>query len=257
MASIVQQVEGTRADPSVLTITEPTSGNLGIVVMMERSGGSASNHVLTGITGWTHTIVSTTEAANPSFRRSFSVFWKVHGASEGTTINADDTTSNNKHCFYVEFTHEAGESTWSLLDSASNDNGTTTDASSIASGTTGSIGGSGDALIFAVMGQRNNIIVTPPVHTWGSIALTSGNAFFDTASTDDFTNYMTFGYNGAYTGTGTVATTASYSSGSNANTGINAAILAFDLQSGGGPTVAKNLLQTNNLGTDTFNGTLQ
>jgi hypothetical protein len=228
------------ADPATMTITEPTEGNLLIAVVTERSGGSASNHAITGITGWTHTISETTEQANSSYRRSFSVFWKVAGASEGTTITADDGTSNDKYLSFLEYEHEAGEDQWVLAGSATNDNGATTGDTTLATGTTASVSGT-KFLEIGVSCVRRSGTEADWSHSWDA------GLGVDANNGDTFNKMMQgIGSDGDDTTAETKTSTVTWSGDQiTNNTGINAGILVFSLIAavGGGAVLPRHPLK--------------
>ena len=228
MATLLNSAKSNFAgvDPAVATITEPTSGNLIIAVCSERSGGDASNHALTGITGWTHTIAQTIEQADGSHRRSHSVFWKVAGASEGTSVTFDDASSNVKWLTVYEYEFGGSEDQWILLDSTSNDNGTTDGGTTISTGTTGSQ--SGEMFIFgsAVLKRTTNGSATGP-WSWDTglsldVTFEGGSGDMDHGVGSDAEDLVT----------GTKSSTMTLTDHRN-NLGLSGAILVFDTVSGG------------------------
>ena len=229
MATLLNSAQSTMtgADPAVATITEPTQGNLLIAVCTERSGGDATNHALTDITGWEHTIASTIEQASGTYRRTFSIFWKEAGASEGTSLTFDDGTANSKYLTVYEYQHVGGsEDQWVLLDSASNDNGTTSNATTIASGTTGSQ--SGEMFIFAAASVKrpNSLVDTSP---WSWDSGLSEDATFDPSVGNTMAHGG--GSDAKDTATGTKSSTVTLTAHAS-NIGLAAGILVFDVESG-------------------------
>lgn len=216
------------ADPATATYSStPVEGNLLIAVGSERSGGDATNHALTGITGWTETIQRTTESGNGTYRRTHSMYWKAAGASESTSVTLDDGTSNDKWLSIYEFEFETGEDQWVLLDSISNDNGTTSDASTIGSGTTGSQSGEMFVVASTVMKRKNNGTDSAP-HSYDS-GLTIDQTY-DPASSNDMCHSL--GSDAKDTTSGTKSTTCTLSAGS--NLGLSCALLVFDVEGGAG-----------------------
>jgi len=230
MATLVQSIWDSDggADPAAITITEPTEGNLLLAVVTERSGGSAANHVLSDITGWTHTIQETTESGNGSYRRSFSVFWKIAGASEGTSLSADDGTSNNKWLTFLEYELEAGEDQFDLLESASNDNGVTSNATSLATGTTATVSGT-EFLEFAVLIARRS----GHTQAW-TTSYTNGLAVDDDNGIGSNAMFQGAGSDGDDTTEEAKSSTISITGNDTNNSGLNAAILVFSLISAAG-----------------------
>jgi hypothetical protein len=118
----------------------PTEDNLLKITVSERSGGSAAGmNLLAPATGWTKEIADTTEQGQTNFRRTQVVWWKVAGASEPTSISADDGTASGKRILIEEYS--AGVPvTWEFLDSISNNTGVGS-TSPLNSGNTGSTSG--------------------------------------------------------------------------------------------------------------------
>lgn len=221
-------------DPAVSNFGSAyVEGNLFWGLGAERSGNSADDFVLSALTGTTVVLKQSTEIANASYRRSGARFYKTLGAGEGTSPSLDNSTTSNKWLTGIEYGHEAGESTWSLIAQASNDNGATSNATSIATTTAAGSGGSGDYLIIADMFRRNGAIgSSPTVYTVDNglaVDVTNGDTVGDSdgdmmhvvASDGDATAWE-------------ISVTFTYDSGDDANSGMNAGILVFDLQAGGG-----------------------
>ena len=230
MASLRQSAEGTWADPSSATFASaPVQGNLLIAMVTERSGGSASNHALSGITGWTHQISRTIEQSHGTYRRSFSIFYKVAAASEATNVTADDGTSNSKRLCIYEYQHDGVEDQWSFLDSASNDNGQTSDATSISTGTTGSVSGTTMFIFGGFALKSTNGHTGSRTYTWDSGLSSDFNGSYAA-------NQMMHaaGSDAVDTVTGTKSSTCTHSTGNSQNLGLMAGILVFSTTSGGG-----------------------
>lgn len=225
-----QSAEGTWSDPSSATFgSAPVQDNLLIAVLEERSGGSSANHVLSGITGWTHEVSRTMEQSNGTYRRTFSIFYKVAAASEVSTVTGDDGTGNNKKLSIYEYEHTGDGDQWILLESASNDNGATSNATSISTGTTASASAT-SMFIFGGMGLKfTGSPGSSRTYTWDT-GLTSdfngssaGNQMFHCAGSDE-----------TDTVTGTKSSTCTQDTGAAANLGLAAGILVFSIESGGG-----------------------
>lgn len=216
------------SDPASITLdSTPVEGNLLVAIMSERSGGDATNHALTGITGWTETIQQTIESGSGTYRRTHSMYWKVAGASESTTVTFDDGTSNNKYLSVIEFEHVGGdEDQWVLLDSSSNDNGQTPNATTIGTGSTASQSGEMFLVASAVIKRGNTPESTKPT-SWDT-GLTLDQDF-----DPDNNNTMahSIGSDAKDTVTGTKSSTCTLTLDGN-NLGLSAAILVFDVESG-------------------------
>ena len=231
MATLLNSAQSNFAgtDPATVTITAPTEGNLLVAICSERSGGSAANHALTGITGWTHTIADTIEQANGTYRRTHSVFWKVAGASEGTSVTLDDSTSNVKWLSVYEFQHVGGsEDQWILLDSQSADNGQTSSATTLSPGSTASQSGEMFILGSCVQKRASTLIDSSP---WSWDTGLAEDVTFDPATSGDMAHGI--GSDSKDTVTGAKSSTVTLTASAN-NLGLAAAILVFDVESGGG-----------------------
>ena len=234
MATLVQSIWDSDggADPAAITITEPTEGNLLVAVVTERGGGSTANHVLTSITGWTHEISETTEQGDGSHRRSFSVFWKIAGASEGTTLTADDGTSNSKWLSFHEFSFDGAENQWILSQKATFNNGTAGDATSLATGTTASVTGTTFLELGFVIGRQGTVSVSDNDTTSWTNGLVA--EFEQGISTNAMFHMM--GYDGDDTTEEAKSSVATFANSNcySANSGCNGAILVFSLISAAG-----------------------
>lgn len=218
------------ADPATATLSSaPVEGNLLIAVCSERSGGSASNHALTGITGWTHEISQTIEQGNGSYRRTHSMFYKEAGASEPSSVTLDDGTSNGKWLSVWEFELETGEDQWSFLASVSNNNGTTGSATTISTGSTASQ--SGDMFIVASCVVKRGASGVSPTISWDSGLSSDGS--YSSGLNYDMDHGV--GSDAADTATGAKSSTATLSNSVN-NSGLSAALIVFDTIGSGATT---------------------
>lgn len=221
MATLVQFASN-ESDPAVPSLASvPTQGNLLVAVMMDRVGTSEANFTISG-SGWTKRIARDTLLADSTFRRSFAIWTKVAGASEPQSVTLDDGTTNTKIGSLAEYALEAGEDEWAYLDGATNDNGTTNNAASIATGTTGSVTGEKKFLIAFVFGRRINT-TTAWTCAWTSIDLTAG---FSVGATS-FGRHISSGHGNSDVD-GTKASNGTLSGTPNVdNTGLSAGIIVF------------------------------
>lgn len=234
MATIRQSASGgmTGADPDTATFaSSPVQGNLLLAIASERSGGDASNHTLTGITGWTHEIIQTTEQANSTYRRTFSVFYKEAGASESTGVTLDDGTANDKYLSIYEYEHGVGEDQWTLLDSVSADNGQTIGGTTQTTGTTASV--SGTMLLFAGLLAKRGASSSDISVTWDN-DVDLEDAEFNPGASQDMSHAA--GSTSADTVTGTKESTGTLGASAN-NRGLDAGMLVFDIVSTGGSSI--------------------
>ncbi len=218
------------ADPATATLaSSPVEGNLLVLVATERSGNNASSYTTTGITGWTQEISRDVELANGTYRRNLIIWWKVAGASESTSVTVDNGTSSAKWVSIHEYEHVGvDEDQWSLLDSASNDNGTTSSATTIATGTTASQSGEMFIVAAGSVKRGNNTL------SIGTVTFDSGlstDTTYDPATSGDMAHII--GSDAKDTATGTKSSTMTLGASAN-NIGLTAGIIVFDVESGGG-----------------------
>lgn len=216
-------------DPESATFASaPVEGNLAVAIVSERSGGTATNQVLTGITGWTHVIAETTEQSAGSFRRSFSVFIKVLEASESSTVTVDDGTSSDKWLSIAEFEPSGTDDQFVLLESASNDNGQTNNANTIATGTTASVSETRYLTLGAMIMRNPSAASDATTTSWATQSLTVAFNFGDSSGGDDFDMGHHLAFDGADTVNGIKQSTCSLLTNTN-NTGLNAGIVVISL----------------------------
>lgn len=207
-------------DPCSVTLDQtPVEGNLLIAIASERSGGSAANHSLGA--GWTHAISVTSDPANSSYRRSFSVFYKVAGSSESATISLDDGTANGKYLSVYEYEHEAGEDSWILTDSSENSNSEIINGTVQGTGSTGAI--AGQHFLWAGMIIRRRDDTQDANISWDQ-DIDNAHAEYNPGTEYNMTHAA--GYTAVDIVDGAKQTTATLNN-SLANRGLNAAILAF------------------------------
>lgn len=222
--SRAQTAEADGLDPTATFASTPTDGNLLVAIAFSRSGTASANHTISG-SGWTKRIARDTELANASFRRSLSVWSKVAGAAEPTGIQV---TGDTVRLVTQEFSTDVSV-TWTFEQKADNDNGTTNDATSIATGTTASVG-AGDLLLVGVLGERVGAILATIGVSWASENLTN-NFSSGEEDTNDGGRHIATAWLQQTTG-GTKASTATLSGGTQ-NTGLSAGIVVFSAAAAG------------------------
>lgn len=156
MASLVQAVTAD-ADPATITFASaPAEGDLLVALQFQRAGTSQAD--FTAPAGWSGTGVAIDVAlADGNYRRSCKVWYKIAGASEGTSYSFDDGTNNSKRVIAARFAPGAGETFGAPLTTAQNNDGTTTSTGNdirFATGTTSSQ--SGKKLLVAGIAIKNN-----------------------------------------------------------------------------------------------------
>lgn len=224
----VQSKASASADPAAVTLdSTPVEGNLLVAVMMERSGTTSANSTISG-TGWEKRIARDVSLGDTTYRRSLSVWTKTAGASEPTSISVDDGTANVKRLLVLEVSAGGAEVTWTFEDAASNDNGNTTNATSIATGTTGSIA-AGNLLQLGILAVKVATGGTEYTITWASDTLTTV-AEADTTTSHERAMFIGMAQQ---SDAGTRASTASVST-SAGNVGLLAGILVFSAEEVGG-----------------------
>lgn len=165
MVALVQAKTGNWSDPSSVTLdAAPTDGNLLIALISERSGTAATAHTITG-SGWTVAVEDTIEQGDSTYRRSISIHYKEAGASESATITADDGTGNAKEITVAEYELEGDEDRWEFIEAISNDDGTTADGGSIASGSTSSLSADPKVIIGVAIAKNGSYAYIPST-TW-------------------------------------------------------------------------------------------
>ena len=221
------------ADPASATFGgTPTAGNVLVAIAMERSGQtSAGNFNITG-TDWTQRIGRIIQSGDSTYRRTLIVWTKIAGSSEPTNVQVDDGTANTKQLLIAEF--DAGGLTLEYKDGASNDNGATSNAEDVATGTTtGSTSGTNQLLIGVHGIKTSGTWTSGYVTTWSSVTLTER----ETAPASLGGNGRGLAVSSATSSaTGTKASTSSISTGigTKDNVGLAAGILVFGESGGGG-----------------------
>jgi hypothetical protein len=207
----------------------PTAGNLLVAMSVHRKDMSSAS--ISG-TGWTQHVFRTTELTNSSYRRGLSIWAKVAGASEPTNIQSTwsggGSDKTNK-IIIQEFSAGAAGATWTFQNKADNDNGTTSNATSLSTGTTGSVSDGNLLLITALLVRDTSTAIGSVswTNSVGSNLQSSGDAGSHPTGASGF---------GTHTSGGTKSSTASWSGN---NSGASAAILVFSATApGGGGTTA-------------------
>jgi hypothetical protein len=209
------------ADPATATFgSTPVEGNLLIATATERSGTAHASYTISG-SGWTKAFGRDVSLGDSTYRRSMAVWYKLAGASEPTAITIDNGTANGKKVQIQEFAAAAGTKIGSLLDSASNDNGNTSNAGSLSVGTTGST--SGHQLVIGVMGVKRNASSASYTSSWSDgLADSLDSVHASTSSQDILSAWDETDVTGTKTSTATMSTAIS-------NDGLIGGILAFEI----------------------------
>lgn len=172
--------------------------------------------------GWTIRVLRNTMIANASFRRGLAVASRIaDGTETSVTVNYNAQAGND---IRVELLELAG-GTFTFLDAGSNDNGTTSDATSVATGTA-EAGAAASVLLIGVMGGR--VGASSPrlqgAAQWTEQLTDIYDSFVNANNTRSIsTAWAVHTFGGSKTSTATVSPT-----GGNSNTGLSGAILAFD-----------------------------
>lgn len=228
MASFVQSAVG-EADPAVPTLSVgATAGNLLVILAMERSGATSA----TTPTDWTALLERYPNSGDGTYRRSIVMFYKVATGGETSASIAMSSTGTIK-AIIAEFALDTGngENQWVLEADIDNDNGTTSNASSIGSGNTASVSGERHFLLAGWILKNTGSGTTPSALSFSgdvtaqieSIAASNGRT-------------IALGYGTTLTD-GVQAVTASHTDGGG-NLGLAIGLAVFNVKSsgGGGPT---------------------
>lgn len=218
-------------NPATVALTV-TAGNLLVVHALERSGTTEANFTISDTAGntWTKRVGDDIELADGSFRRTWVVWHAVANGSGSTTVSVDNGTANAIRIIFSEI--QAGAAvTWSFEAAASNDNATTADATSIATGTTASVGAGALLLIGGFGLKKNSGSATAMNMSWASSNLTNfTSAPVPLLGNDRFIAVALLQESGA----GTKASTATIDSDNGSNNGLAASILVFSATEGAG-----------------------
>lgn len=237
--SLVQSASN-QADPASATFgATPTEGNKLVVAAAERSGQSnAANYTISG-TGWTQDLGVIVASGDATFRRSMSIWTKTAGASEPTNIQVDDGTANTKQVLIMEISAGATV-TWTFEEAVSSDNGTTADATSLATGTTGSLSAAEHCIVGVIMvkqsSQADTFSASGATMTLTQIAAAQGGSSGRTL----------VAMLGQDSSSGTKSSTITVSAGNTANAGLITGLLVFSAVEGGGGGVT-NKIRVNKL----------
>lgn len=234
MASRVQSAVG-EASPCVATFGDtPTEGNLLVATVYERSGNAHSGFSISG-SGWTKRIGRDAEISDSTYRRSMAVWTKVAGSSEPTGITM--TTGATAKGIIQEFEHDGDEDLWEFLDESSADNGTTSNASSLSSGSTASVSGASFlelGFYYVKRGASDPLIF--------SSAFTNGLGDEVESSSGINGRIVAVAYDGDDTTEETKSTTVSHTAtGGIVNNGLISAIAVFRTEAAGGGRIMSSL----------------
>lgn len=226
-ASLAQfaSADGDPAVPSLASV--PAEGNLLVAAAQQRSGTSETNFTISG-TGWTKRIARDVSLGDSNDRQSFAVWTKIAGASEPQSVTLDDGTANAKLGTLAEYAFGSGEGEWTFIAGATNDNGATDDATSIATGTTASIiDTGGKKFLIAFLFIRRSAHTAAYTAAWTSGTLTAG--FSIGAASGG--RHISSGHGNSDTD-GTKASNGIISGPNTANQGMAAGIMVFRTQAG-------------------------
>lgn len=211
------------ANPATSALTV-TAGNLLVVQALERSGTTEANFTISDTAGntWTKRVGRDIVLGDSSFRRTYGVWTAVANGSGSTTVSVDNGTANVIRVLFSEF--EAGAAvTWEFEAAASNDNGATADAVTIATGTTASVAAGDLLLIGGFSLKKNSGAATTQVTTWATVNLvTVANSGPPAANG----RYLAIGML-QQSGAGTKASTCTFDADNPSNLGLAASMLVF------------------------------
>lgn len=245
----VQSATG-EANPATAALTV-TEGNLLVVHALERSGTTEANFTISDGAGntWTKRVGRDIVLGDSSNRRTWVVWTAVANGSGSTTVSVDNGTANVIRILFTEIEPGAAV-TWAFEAAASNDNGGTDEAITIATGTTASVG-AGALLLIGGFGLKKSSGGATSIHTdWASSNLTS---VADSGPPGANGRYIAVGAL-QESGAGTKASTATVDADNESNEGICASILVFSATEGGGTVTGTGAIS---LGTLAVAGTAE
>ena len=206
------------SDPTATFTAAPTEGNLLVASAFARSGLDMDAATISG-SGWVKRVVREALPGDTTYRRELVAWTKVAGASEPSSVTA--TVGGTAALVIQEFT---GASSWSFLDSVSNDNGGASDALSIASGTTAS-STAGSQLLIGLVGVKGHSETAEqpwPTPSWtNGLGNTAGYV-----GTDGNQRTLLSAYAETHVA-GTKSTTVSHGATNGQNFGLIGALLVF------------------------------
>lgn len=225
----LQNVTGDNTS-GTLTISAPSAGNLLVMTMFERAGGSDTAHVSPGA-GWTKRAGITQSPSHSTYRRSASVWTKTAVGTEGI-LAIGDGTANTKRVTCEEF---YGVTEAQFADAITGSNGEVTDGATVSVGPTASV--TGDLFIWTGLWHKQGTFAQAPTAVdWtgdvegGRDYAVNGGANGRSVVTD--WNEVAQRAAGTISSTGTIVITTS-----NNNNGLLATLLVFELDDDGGGTV--------------------
>lgn len=205
-------------NPTASFGSAPAQGSLLVAMAFTRTGTSPT---LTS-SGWTNRIARNTLLTDSTFRRSFYVWTKIAGASESTSVVFGGGQS---FVAIHEYTGSAGE-TFAFLNAVSNDDGATSNATNITTGTSGSV--SGNILQVVLRGTRLN---NGGAVTGGAWDFATSHAQVDEGG---FNRYYATGFREVSGASGTYID--EHTVNPYAGTGNSAGLLTFETTTSGGTT---------------------
>jgi hypothetical protein len=148
---------GTSTAPSLTTTGGPAQGNLMVCVITANEGAGDVTISLSGWTGY-----PTDGDVNLTGQVRISLFYKVAGAGESSTITGSLSAAREWSILYAEFNSSAAGGQWITDQSAQNTNaGSTTPTSGTTSATTRA-----DEVCVSGLGCRNQSTLSAPLNTF-------------------------------------------------------------------------------------------
>lgn len=203
-------------NPTATFGATPIAGNLLVSIASSRSGTACASHTISG-TGWTKHICRDTELGNATYRRSLSIWTKVAGASEPTSVQVSGDTVR----LVTQELEDSAARDWTFVAQASSDNGAVSNAATAATGTTVSVD-AGDLVVIGIVAVKNSASTAITSVSWtnglGDNLTSDGGGFGRHISTafDEQIN------TGEKSSVGTL-------NGANSNDGVGGGILVFEL----------------------------
>jgi hypothetical protein len=140
--------DGTNGSATITLDSAPAEGSLILVTLIHRATVTDQG---SAVTGFTRIFERNVSQGNSSHHRGLAQFYKVAGSSESTTISC--SWSGILFNVWKAVAEVFSPSTWTYLTFASNDNGATSSATTLNSGTTSSTTAV-PKMLFATVGMR-------------------------------------------------------------------------------------------------------
>lgn len=157
-----QTVNGTNADPSVVTFGAVTAGQLCIISATERSGNSHTTYSISdngSNTGWTKVLAEDTQIGDASARRMLAGWWRVLTAADASASPFTVTVDGPATALTMGSTYsDSLGGTWGYSEQSVGDTGTGS-TSPLSTGSTPSVS-AGELLTYSVAAWRTGTNVT-------------------------------------------------------------------------------------------------